>query len=123
MQEKSDLELPLRIEDWTKDHVKAWLVCKLRVSEKVAQNLYDQELSGACLTSFEKDDLLDLGVPRAPALQILREIEKFRRHSDTLVSSVGTPHSGYEVKKAPGKKEKKKEKKNKKSSRYVRKIE
>uniref|UniRef100_A0A3P9JTQ9 Sterile alpha motif domain containing 9 n=1 Tax=Oryzias latipes TaxID=8090 RepID=A0A3P9JTQ9_ORYLA len=93
-------QLPLRIEDWTKDHVKAWLVCKLRVSEKVAQNLYDQELSGACLTSFEKDDLLDLGVPRAPALQILREIEKFRRHSDTLVSSVGTPHSGYEVRKA-----------------------
>ncbi|RVE76739.1 hypothetical protein OJAV_G00011910 [Oryzias javanicus] len=99
--EESDLELPLMIEDWTKDHVKAWLVCKLRVSKEVAQSLYEQELSGACLASLEKEDLLELGVPRAPALQILREIEKFRRHSDTLVSGVRTPHDDYELRKAP----------------------
>ncbi|XP_024145879.1 sterile alpha motif domain-containing protein 9 [Oryzias melastigma] len=98
--EESDLELPPMIEDWTKDHVKAWLVSKLRVSKEVAQNLYDQELSGACLASLKKEDLLDLGVPRAPALQMLREIEKFRPHSDSLVSGVRTPQSEYELRKA-----------------------
>uniref|UniRef100_A0A3B3XCD3 Uncharacterized protein n=1 Tax=Poecilia mexicana TaxID=48701 RepID=A0A3B3XCD3_9TELE len=61
--EKYSFTLPQLIEDWTKD----------------------QELSGACLASFEKEDLLELGVPPAPAIQILRQVKKFKNQSETFV--------------------------------------
>lgn len=76
------------MEDWTKEHVKDWLIVELRVPQKTAQSLYDQELSGACLVTYEKQDLLDLGVPPAPAIQILRRVEKFRRCSEIFEPSV-----------------------------------
>uniref|UniRef100_A0A3B4AQV0 SAM domain-containing protein n=1 Tax=Periophthalmus magnuspinnatus TaxID=409849 RepID=A0A3B4AQV0_9GOBI len=73
---------PPIMEDWTKEHVRDWLITHLRISPKVAQSLYDQEASGACLVSFEKQDLLELGVPPAPALQILRQVVRFNRCSE-----------------------------------------
>ncbi|XP_055013855.1 sterile alpha motif domain-containing protein 9-like [Boleophthalmus pectinirostris] len=73
---------PPIMEDWTKEHVRHWLITHLRIPSKVAQNLYDQEASGACLVSFEKQDLIELGVPPAPALQILRQVERFNRRSE-----------------------------------------
>uniref|UniRef100_A0A3Q3K099 SAM domain-containing protein n=1 Tax=Monopterus albus TaxID=43700 RepID=A0A3Q3K099_MONAL len=91
-------KLPPLIEDWTREHVKDWLIFQLRVSEQITQNLYDQELTGACLVSFEKQDLLELGVPPAPAIQIIRQVEKFRRHSEIFESSVRTPKSLCEPK-------------------------
>ncbi|XP_061581698.1 sterile alpha motif domain-containing protein 9 [Cololabis saira] len=92
-----DLRLPPLMEDWTKDNVKDWLVVKLRVSAKIAQNLYDQECSGACLISFEKQDLIELGVPRAPALQIIKQVEKFRKHSQALEPGFRVPESHCEL--------------------------
>ncbi|XP_035516842.1 sterile alpha motif domain-containing protein 9-like [Morone saxatilis] len=91
-----DLILPPLIEDWTKEHVKDWLIVKLRVPQKIAQNLYDQELSGACLVCFEKQDLLELDVPPAPAIQIIRQIEKLRKHSKNLEPSLRIPKSHTE---------------------------
>uniref|UniRef100_A0AAV2LPR5 SAM domain-containing protein n=1 Tax=Knipowitschia caucasica TaxID=637954 RepID=A0AAV2LPR5_KNICA len=80
--EDEDLALPQLMEEWTREHVRDWLITHLRISQKVAESLYDQETSGACLMSFEKQDLLELGVPPAPALQILRQVEKFHRRSE-----------------------------------------
>ncbi|XP_033823144.1 sterile alpha motif domain-containing protein 9-like [Periophthalmus magnuspinnatus] len=77
-----DKAFPPIMEDWTKEHVRDWLITHLRISPKVAQSLYDQEASGACLVSFEKQDLLELGVPPAPALQILRQVVRFNRRSE-----------------------------------------
>lgn len=90
IQAEFDLRLPALIEDWTKEQVKDWLIIQLRVPQHIAQNLYDQELSGACLVSFEKQDLLELGVPPAPAIQIIRQVEKFRRDSATFQPNVRT---------------------------------
>ncbi|CAK6984005.1 sterile alpha motif domain-containing protein 9-like, partial [Scomber scombrus] len=81
-------EYPPLMEEWTKEHVKDWLIHRLRVPQRIAQSLYDQELSGACLVSYEKQDLLELDVPRAPALQIMRQVEKFKRNSETFEPSV-----------------------------------
>ncbi|XP_074518573.1 sterile alpha motif domain-containing protein 9-like [Halichoeres trimaculatus] len=80
-QNEDDLDLPASMEDWTTENVKDWLTIHLRVSHKIAQSLFEQEFSGACLVSFEKQDLLELGVPLAPAIQIVREVEKFKSHS------------------------------------------
>nr|XP_046255808.1 sterile alpha motif domain-containing protein 9-like isoform X1 [Scatophagus argus]XP_046255817.1 sterile alpha motif domain-containing protein 9-like isoform X1 [Scatophagus argus] len=93
------LEFPPLIDNWTKEHVRDWLVSRLKIAEKLAQNLYDQELSGACLISFGKQDLLELDVPLAPAIQIIRQVEKFRRHSEISESSVKMSKSRYEPRK------------------------
>ncbi|XP_006804283.1 sterile alpha motif domain-containing protein 9-like [Neolamprologus brichardi] len=98
LQEKTadcDLRLPPLIEDWTREHVKDWLVITLRVPNYVAQSLYEQEFSGACLASFEKQDLLDLGVPLAPAIQIIRQVAKLRRNSETFNLSARLSKSYY----------------------------
>lgn len=71
--------------------MKDWLVNKLRVSKELSQKLYDQELSGACLASYEKEDLLELGVPLAPAIQILRQIKKFKKQSETFAPATPAP--------------------------------
>uniref|UniRef100_UPI0037E96DE1 sterile alpha motif domain-containing protein 9-like n=1 Tax=Semicossyphus pulcher TaxID=241346 RepID=UPI0037E96DE1 len=92
-----DLELPPLMETWTKEHVKDWLINRLRVPQTIAQNLFDQEFSGACLVSFEKQDLLELGVPLAPAIQIIRQVENFKRQSETS-PGVKIPESHYEPK-------------------------
>ncbi|XP_032419221.1 sterile alpha motif domain-containing protein 9-like [Xiphophorus hellerii] len=89
--EENNFTLPPLIEDWTKDQVKDWLVNKLRVSKELSQKLYDQELSGACLASYEKEDLLELGVPPAPAIQILRQIKKFKKQSEAFAPATPAP--------------------------------
>lgn len=94
--------LPSLIENWNKEHVKDWLIFKLRVRHEIAQNLYDQELSGACLVCYEKQDLLELGVPLAPAIQIIRHVERFRRHSETYEPNVRISRSYYEPKEGEG---------------------
>ncbi|XP_036969217.1 sterile alpha motif domain-containing protein 9-like isoform X2 [Acanthopagrus latus] len=94
--------LPSLIQDWDKEHVKDWLIFKLRVPHKIAQKLYDQELSGACLLCYEKQDLLELGVPLAPAIQIIRHVEKFRRHTETSEPNVRISRSYYEPKEGEG---------------------
>ncbi|MEQ2291690.1 hypothetical protein AMECASPLE_015526 [Ameca splendens] len=91
--EEYNSALPRLIEDWTKDQVKDWLVIKLRVSKELAQKLYDQELTGACLDSYEKEDLLELGVPPAPAIQIIRQVKKFRKQSETFVPATRAAES------------------------------
>uniref|UniRef100_A0A4W6EDU7 SAM domain-containing protein n=1 Tax=Lates calcarifer TaxID=8187 RepID=A0A4W6EDU7_LATCA len=98
-QSPCDIKLPPMIEDWTKEHVKDWLIIRLRVPQQIAQNLYDQELSGSCLVSYEKQDLLELGVPLAPAIQIIRQVEKFKRHSETFEPSMRTHMNYYELSK------------------------
>uniref|UniRef100_A0A3Q2T8L7 Sterile alpha motif domain containing 9 n=1 Tax=Fundulus heteroclitus TaxID=8078 RepID=A0A3Q2T8L7_FUNHE len=45
---------------------------------------------GACLDSYEKEDLLELGVPLAPAIQILRQVKKLKKQSETLVPATRT---------------------------------
>lgn len=90
------IRLPSLIEDWTTEQVKDWLTIRLRVPQQVAQNLYDQGLTGACLVSFERQDLLDLGVLPAPAIQIIRQVERFRKQPETFEASAMTTKGQYE---------------------------
>ncbi|XP_029384070.1 sterile alpha motif domain-containing protein 9-like [Echeneis naucrates] len=98
-QVESELKLPPEIKDWTKEHVKHWLIVELRVPQKIANSLFEQELSGACLVSFEKNDLIELGVPPAPAIQIIRQVEKFSRDSETSEPHGRMPKRHYELSK------------------------
>ena len=75
--------LPQHMEEWTKEHVKEWLT-DLKVAQKIVSLLYDQELSGSCLLCYEKQDLIDLGVSQAPAIQILRQVKSFKSQTDMI---------------------------------------
>lgn len=48
------------------------------------------------MASFVKQDLIELGVPPAPAIQITRQVEKFRKHSEESELSVRMPGKHYE---------------------------
>ncbi|XP_034543334.1 sterile alpha motif domain-containing protein 9-like [Notolabrus celidotus] len=100
-QNVDDLALPTLMENWTTENVKDWLIGRLRVPQGIAQNLFDQAFSGACLVTFEKQDLLELGVPPAPAIQIVRQVEKFKRQSETS-SGLRIPKSHYEPRECDG---------------------
>ncbi|XP_076001040.1 sterile alpha motif domain-containing protein 9-like isoform X2 [Genypterus blacodes] len=99
--EDNDLTLPLLMEDWTAEQVKNWLTGTLRVPPQLAENLYDNEMSGACLVSYERQDLIDLGVPLARALQIIRQVEKFKKHSEIPNIRSHFEHREREVGKRP----------------------
>ncbi|XP_034043685.1 sterile alpha motif domain-containing protein 9 [Thalassophryne amazonica] len=92
--EEYELALPPRIEDWTKEQVRDWLIIRLKVSPNIAENLCKEHLTGACLNSFDKEDLIELGVPRAPAIQIIREVQKLKSHSQTFHPNLWMP-KGY----------------------------
>ncbi|XP_066566097.1 sterile alpha motif domain-containing protein 9 [Amia ocellicauda] len=72
-------DLPDRVEDWTKEHVRQWLISDLNIYGKNADMLYEQEVSGLELVCFQKQDLLDLKVKHGPAVRIVKEIELLKR--------------------------------------------
>lgn len=69
------------MEDWTKDHVHQWLK-DTNVDQKYADILYDEDVKGASLVLFEKQDFLDAGLKHGPAVQILKNVALFRTSSD-----------------------------------------
>ncbi|XP_056313130.1 sterile alpha motif domain-containing protein 9-like isoform X2 [Danio aesculapii] len=69
------------MEDWTKDHVHQWLI-DMKVDQKYADILYKEDVKGACLNLFEKQDFLDAGLKHGPAVQILKNVALFRTSSD-----------------------------------------
>lgn len=93
MNRVSDLrELPQRIEDWTKEHVKEWLTSSLKLPEVVTK-LYEQNVSGASLVCIEKQDLTDLGVKFGPAIQIIKNVEILRNYLESVGRSMRSPES------------------------------
>ncbi|KAK6274324.1 hypothetical protein J4Q44_G00392750, partial [Coregonus suidteri] len=93
MNRASDLrEFPQRIEDWTKEHVKEWLISSLKLPE-VATKLYEQDVSGASLVCIEKQDLTYLGVKFGPAIQIIKNVELLRNYLESVGRSMRSHES------------------------------
>ena len=87
------------MEEWTKEHVKEWLTYHVKVPQKIVSCLYEQELSGSCLVCYEKQDLFDLGVPPAPAIQILRQVNRIMSQKD-MIQVHGPKHHSTVTQKA-----------------------
>lgn len=75
------ITLPKMIKDWTKEHVKKWVTEDLKVDEKYGQILYREEVSGLVLQELTEKDLIDMGLPRGPALLIKRMYSKLNNTS------------------------------------------
>ncbi|ROI47905.1 Sterile alpha motif domain-containing protein 9-like [Anabarilius grahami] len=78
------------MEDWTKEVVCKWLI-ELKIPEKYAKMLEDQDVSGAALILFDKQDLLDVGLTHGPAVQIVKTVALYRTSSAAAESSTNGP--------------------------------
>ena len=90
---------PENIEDWTKEHVCHWLLYDLKVPQEYADRLYIEDVSGASLVCFQKDDLLELGVKQGPAVQIISNVRRLkqslrRQHKEKATASAREGRSG-----------------------------
>uniref|UniRef100_A0A673I447 SAM domain-containing protein n=1 Tax=Sinocyclocheilus rhinocerous TaxID=307959 RepID=A0A673I447_9TELE len=65
-----------KIDDWTKEDVHQWLINVVKIPQNYAAILYNEDVSGACLLSFDKKDLIDLGWKHGPAVQVIKKVSE-----------------------------------------------
>ncbi|KAM7120278.1 sterile alpha motif domain-containing protein 9-like isoform 2-T5 [Molossus nigricans] len=70
------VNLPERIKDWNKEHVKQWVTKDLNIDEKYGQILSNEEVTGLVLQELTEKDLRDMGLPRGPAALIKRTYDR-----------------------------------------------
>ncbi|XP_058152955.1 LOW QUALITY PROTEIN: sterile alpha motif domain-containing protein 9-like [Dasypus novemcinctus] len=73
--------LPEMTKDWTKEHVKKWVTEDLNIDDKYGQILFHEEVTGLVLQELTEKDLLEMGLPRGPALLIKRMHNKLNSSS------------------------------------------
>ncbi|XP_036614332.1 sterile alpha motif domain-containing protein 9-like [Trichosurus vulpecula] len=71
-------DLTTNIDDWTKEDVKQWVTKELKIEEKYGQILLSEEVSGLVLNVLEEKDLVNMGIPRGPALLIMRTFKTLK---------------------------------------------
>ncbi|XP_051763042.1 sterile alpha motif domain-containing protein 9-like [Ctenopharyngodon idella] len=76
-----------KMDDWTEEDVYQWLI-NLKVPQKYAEMLYKQDVSGAALISFHKQDFLDVGLTHGPAVLIVNTVALFKTSSENFKHSV-----------------------------------
>lgn len=95
------VNLPERTQDWTKEHVKEWVTNCLQIDEKYGQILHVEEVSGQVLSVLTEKDLIDMGLPRGPALLIKRRFKNL----NSIASKSNNQDSGQFTHTKPSKKE------------------
>jgi len=74
------------MDDWTREDVRQFLM-KLKVPQKYADMLYNEDVSGASLIFFDKQDFLDLGLKHGPAVQIVKTVALFNKSPEMFEHS------------------------------------
>lgn len=73
--------LPEMTKDWTKEHVKQWVTKDLKIGEKYGQILLNEEVTGLVLQELTEKDLIEMGLPRGPAILIKRAYNRLNNSS------------------------------------------
>ncbi|XP_037692601.1 sterile alpha motif domain-containing protein 9-like isoform X2 [Choloepus didactylus] len=73
--------LPEITKDWTKEHVKKWVTEDLKIDDRYGQILLNEEVTGLVLQELTEKDLIEMGLPRGPALLIKRMCNKLNNSS------------------------------------------
>ncbi|XP_037363842.1 sterile alpha motif domain-containing protein 9-like [Talpa occidentalis] len=76
------VNLPEMTKDWTKEHVKQWVTKDLQIDEKYGQILLNEEVTGLVLQESTEKDLMEMGLPRGPALLIRRRYNRLNISSE-----------------------------------------
>ncbi|XP_058381591.1 sterile alpha motif domain-containing protein 9-like [Diceros bicornis minor] len=75
------VNLPEMTKDWTKEHVKQWVTKDLKIDEKYGQILLREEVTGLVLQELTEKDLIEMELPRGPAILIKRSYNKLNNSS------------------------------------------
>ncbi|XP_009981932.1 PREDICTED: sterile alpha motif domain-containing protein 9-like [Tauraco erythrolophus] len=84
------------IEQWTKEEVKQWAIEDVKIDQKYAEILFNQDVTGFILKLMTKADFVEMGIPHGPALQImyfLKEHDILSKGSNQAVEQEGTEQS------------------------------
>ncbi|KAL1250689.1 hypothetical protein QQF64_018485 [Cirrhinus molitorella] len=76
----------LKIDHWTKEDVRQWLINEFKIPKNYAEILYNEDVSGACLLSFDKKDFIDLGWKHGPAVQVIKKVSELKMPSEMFRS-------------------------------------
>ncbi|NXW46070.1 SAM9L protein, partial [Nyctiprogne leucopyga] len=68
------------IEQWTKDQVKQWATEVVKIDQKYAEVLFNQDVTGFTLKLATKADFVEMGIPHGPALQIMYFLKDLKDH-------------------------------------------
>ncbi len=80
-------ELPLRVEEWTREQVYYWLTEVIKVDKKHADKLYEEEVSGEELVCYQPKHLKELGIKHGPAVKIITRLETLKKEQQESYSS------------------------------------
>ncbi|XP_030629316.1 sterile alpha motif domain-containing protein 9-like [Chanos chanos] len=67
-----------RLEEWTREQVHQWLCQEVKVDQKYADLLFEQEVSGEELVCYELKHFCDLGIKHGPAVKISKRLEDLK---------------------------------------------
>ncbi|XP_009486154.1 sterile alpha motif domain-containing protein 9-like isoform X2 [Pelecanus crispus] len=83
-------------EQWTKEEVKQWATEVVKIDQKHAEILFNQDVTGFTLKLMTKTDLVEMGIPHGPALHIMHFLEKHHvlaKGSNQAAEQEGTEQS------------------------------
>ncbi|NXX57813.1 SAM9L protein, partial [Scopus umbretta] len=83
-------------EQWTKEEVKQWATEVFKIDQKYAEILFNQDVTGFTLKLMTKADLVEMGIPHGPALQIIHFLKEHRilaKSSNQAVEQEGAEQS------------------------------
>ncbi|NXJ39400.1 SAM9L protein, partial [Ciconia maguari] len=84
------------IEQWTKEKVKQWTTEVVKIDQKHAEILFNQDVTGFTLKVMTKADFVEMGIPHGPALQImyfLKNHDILAQGSDQAIEQEGSEQS------------------------------
>ncbi|KAM6142409.1 LOW QUALITY PROTEIN: sterile alpha motif domain-containing protein 9-like [Phoenicopterus ruber ruber] len=84
------------IEQWKKEEVKQWATEVVKIDQKYAEILFNQDVTGFTLKRMTKVDFSEMGIPYGPAFQImyfLKEHDTPAKGSNQAVEQEGTEQS------------------------------
>uniref|UniRef100_A0A671P7W3 SAM domain-containing protein n=1 Tax=Sinocyclocheilus anshuiensis TaxID=1608454 RepID=A0A671P7W3_9TELE len=86
-------ELPLRVEEWTREQVHYWLTEVIKVDKKHADKLYEEDVSGEELVCYQPKHLQELGIKHGPAVKIITRLEKLKKEQQESSDHSYTQHT------------------------------
>lgn len=70
-----------QIEKWTTGDVHQWLTAEVKVNQTCADKFVEEEVLGEYLITYEKAEILDLGIKHGPAVKINYHLKRIREGS------------------------------------------
>lgn len=74
-------DLPDNMTEWTKEHVKSWVINQLKLDQKYGEILCNEDVSGVVLVELEKANIIEMGIKAGPAFMMIRKRDGFINRS------------------------------------------